>query len=573
MNSEITALERQRAAYRAFIQADGERANAESQAKAREVAVEEEIRGENSRNRHELEARQTEEEKAEKERGTKLRTEENQATAQREAELNKASRARIEELERLKQQAESRAKASQDWVNERLRDARNAVNEVGVLIVKTLGRQMDKLSPTAVTATGNPELGLEQAALVARKGVTEIRDGLLRLESAVRTKRQRLLACCIAMVAAVVVAGAVVAYQIPSTGKTARRLFNQYQAELNAAYGKNDMERLKTAYGLMLKDAEKEQIKPENFRQGLKPSWYNELLPGILDGARPGALKDFAYYGRIYAYLSKTMRLSETRGLVEECWREKGLERTECKVNGKIYTLTPDSIVFSKDKKVLTGEIGEILTGVKCALRYEGEDAQVIQIIGSRNSSQYVRKDEQPRQVKFSVVDMTALFRQAEADMRAGKLQKALAGYKEAQAINSGQAGLKEKIANIQERLLVIKAQADRVVTDAVTGLEWVVGSDQDTDYAQAEQWVTTNGIAGGGWRMPTKSELKTLYHPGMGMRNMDPAFMTTGWFVWAEPQDSSSAWAFAFGSGNENCLSRDVSSSGRVFGVRSRPR
>jgi len=62
------------------------------------------------------------------------------------------------------------------------------------------------------------------------------------------------------------------------------------------------------------------------------------------------------------------------------------------------------------------------------------------------------------------------------------------------------------------------------------TGLEWVVGPDRDTNYEQAKQWVAACRLAGGGWRMPKLGELSTLYQEGVGERNMDTAFKTTGW-------------------------------------------
>ncbi len=119
---------------------------------------------------------------------------------------------------------------------------------------------------------------------------------------------------------------------------------------------------------------------------------------------------------------------------------------------------------------------------------------------------------------------------------------------------------------------LRFEVSADGMITDGQTRLEWVVGPDKDTNYAQAMQWVASCQVAGGGWRMPTRVELKTLYKQGVGERNMDPAFKTTGWWVWAEPRDSSSAWNFSFILGYEYCYFRDNSSNGRVFGVRSRP-
>lgn len=40
--------------------------------------------------------------------------------------------------------------------------------------------------------------------------------------------------------------------------------------------------------------------------------------------------------------------------------------------------------------------------------------------------------------------------------------------------------------------------------------------------------------VSGGGWRMPTIEELKTLYEPARGSRNMTPLLKTTGWYVWS---------------------------------------
>jgi hypothetical protein len=114
---------------------------------------------------------------------------------------------------------------------------------------------------------------------------------------------------------------------------------------------------------------------------------------------------------------------------------------------------------------------------------------------------------------------------------------------------------------------------SDGVITDAQANLEWIVGPNADIDYSQAEQWVASCKVAGGGWRMPTREELANLYQKGVGDRNMDAVFKTTGWWLWAEPRDSSSAWRFNFHYGNEDWYNRHNSYDARVFGVRSRPR
>lgn len=112
---------------------------------------------------------------------------------------------------------------------------------------------------------------------------------------------------------------------------------------------------------------------------------------------------------------------------------------------------------------------------------------------------------------------------------------------------------------------------SDGVITDSQTNLEWVVGPDRNTDYAQAERWLAGCTVAGSGWRMPTRQELGGLYQKGIGELNMDPVFKTTGWYVWGEPRDSSSAWGFFFIGGRESWNGRTNCGTGnRVFGVRS---
>jgi hypothetical protein len=114
----------------------------------------------------------------------------------------------------------------------------------------------------------------------------------------------------------------------------------------------------------------------------------------------------------------------------------------------------------------------------------------------------------------------------------------------------------------------------DGVISDSQTSLDWLVGPDRDTDYKSAEQWVASiSDVAGGNWRMPMRQELKSLYQKGAGERNLDPAFKTTGWHVWAEPNTSSSAWRISFSRGSEHESHRENSLNYRVFGVRARPR
>jgi hypothetical protein len=128
-------------------------------------------------------------------------------------------------------------------------------------------------------------------------------------------------------------------------------------------------------------------------------------------------------------------------------------------------------------------------------------------------------------------------------------------------------------VMNLATGATRFSVSSDGVIVDSLTNLEWVVGPDRDTNYAQAEQWVASCKVAGAGWRMPTRQELAMLYQKGVGERNMDPSFKTTGWYVWREPRDSSSAWNFSFYDGYEHWGNRYDSGHYRVFAVRSRSR
>ena len=114
-------------------------------------------------------------------------------------------------------------------------------------------------------------------------------------------------------------------------------------------------------------------------------------------------------------------------------------------------------------------------------------------------------------------------------------------------------------------------AYATGVVYDKNTGLEWLAGPDGNTTWNEARSWVN-NLTVGGGWRMPTRKELKALYQKGAGTRNMTPLLETTGWWVWSgETRGSSAAWGFYFSHGREYWRLRRCANNLRGFAVRSR--
>jgi hypothetical protein len=126
----------------------------------------------------------------------------------------------------------------------------------------------------------------------------------------------------------------------------------------------------------------------------------------------------------------------------------------------------------------------------------------------------------------------------------------------------------KEKEIGRDDRFI---AYSNGVVEDTKTGLEWYAGPDKNTTWDKAKSWVQNLTIDGGGWRMPTINELKTLYQQGVGTRNMTPLLKITGWWVWSEQTaGSGSAYAFEVGLNavRRHSLNRKFNSRG--FAVRS---
>ncbi|MES0350837.1 MAG: DUF1566 domain-containing protein [Desulfobacteria bacterium] len=109
------------------------------------------------------------------------------------------------------------------------------------------------------------------------------------------------------------------------------------------------------------------------------------------------------------------------------------------------------------------------------------------------------------------------------------------------------------------------------VVKDTKTGLEWFAGPDKDTTWDEAKAWTESLSVDGGGWRMPTRDEVKDLYTKGSGAHNVSPLFMTAGGFVWTgETVGSSHAWGFCLDIGDEYWPRRTYSETARGFAVRS---
>ncbi|KKK57605.1 hypothetical protein LCGC14_3052810, partial [marine sediment metagenome] len=99
----------------------------------------------------------------------------------------------------------------------------------------------------------------------------------------------------------------------------------------------------------------------------------------------------------------------------------------------------------------------------------------------------------------------------------------------------------------------------------AKPGFEWVAGPDRDTTWDEARSWVQSLTVDGGGWRMPTMEELKTLYQQGA----MTVLSNTTGSWVWSGETKESLAWLFSFSYGLDKWTNRGYAERNRGFAVR----
>ena len=111
-----------------------------------------------------------------------------------------------------------------------------------------------------------------------------------------------------------------------------------------------------------------------------------------------------------------------------------------------------------------------------------------------------------------------------------------------------------------------------RVIEDLKLGLQWAPANGQSMNHYDAEKYAQNLSLAGGGWRLPTRAELKSLYDtskPGKA----DPVFGVGDKWVWTSKlKDSSGAWYFYFNNGYENPINRAYSDDNfRVLAVRSR--
>jgi hypothetical protein len=77
------------------------------------------------------------------------------------------------------------------------------------------------------------------------------------------------------------------------------------------------------------------------------------------------------------------------------------------------------------------------------------------------------------------------------------------------------------------------------IVYDSKTGLEWVASSASNLNDGFAKRWVSRLTVDGGGWRMPSEDELKSLYQKGAGTRNMTSLIEANAWHFFSRESET----------------------------------
>ncbi len=107
------------------------------------------------------------------------------------------------------------------------------------------------------------------------------------------------------------------------------------------------------------------------------------------------------------------------------------------------------------------------------------------------------------------------------------------------------------------------------VIRDTVTGFEWCVGPDNDTDWMAASLWATN--LDGEGWKMPSKEDLLALHDAGISWNYYGP-FYTEGQAVWSDSTSphGANAWLYDFMIETGTMANTAESHGNRAFAVRS---
>ena len=180
------------------------------------------------------------------------------------------------------------------------------------------------------------------------------------------------------------------------------------------------------------------------------------------------------------------------------------------------------------------------------AKRYMARGSAAVEM--SKTSKDYeraVREFEQAAKLAPNWPDV--YFSLGSVQAKAGNYGEAMRNYKhylELAPKSSEAAKVREQIYKFEYRVEQDNLKKDLrkergrfslengVIYDSQLGLEWAPSDGQVLNHYQAEGYVRDLNLAGGGWRLPTREELKSLYDktkPG----NVDPVFGVGDKWVW----------------------------------------
>jgi uncharacterized protein (TIGR02611 family) len=134
--------------------------------------------------------------------------------------------------------------------------------------------------------------------------------------------------------------------------------------------------------------------------------------------------------------------------------------------------------------------------------------------------------------------------------------------------VRSGSAG--ESPTPREKIIIRFTYSADGVIHDTALGLEWAPVPKETMNWIDAQSYSSKPQFSRSGWRLPTLSELRSLYDESFE-GHVDPGFRIDRNWVWAlDSQSESDAWFFSFENGYEDSHPKEwLLTRGRVLIVR----
>lgn len=132
--------------------------------------------------------------------------------------------------------------------------------------------------------------------------------------------------------------------------------------------------------------------------------------------------------------------------------------------------------------------------------------------------------------------------------------------------------GLKGTIRKLSSPIIIrFTLLKNGIIADSQLGVQWLPASEKPMNWFQANKYVQSLSVDGGGWRLPTRLELKSIYNVAM-KGGADPFFKINENWVWTSEIQGDSAWFLSFVYGREGTIFREYSGSyGRVLAVRNK--